>query len=48
MQYLVIYPDEKEYEKEYVYVKLNHFAIHQKLTVHCKSALFQFLKIHFD
>ena len=33
---------EKEYEKEYIYVKLNHFAIPQKVRQHCKSFIFQF------
>ena len=37
-----------EYEKEYIYiythiyVELNHFAVHQKLTHHCKSIILQF------
>ena len=35
---------EKEYKKEYIYRKLNHFAICQKLTQHCKFTMFQ-LKI---
>ena len=35
----------KEAEKEYIYVVLlNHFAIHLKLTQHCKSTLLQFFK----
>ena len=40
----------KESEKEYIYihihihVKLNHFAIHQKLTQHCKSTILQLKK----
>ena len=29
----------KESEKEYIY--LNHFAVHQKLTQHCKSTILQ-------
>ena len=36
IQYPVINHNTKEYEKEYVYVKLNHFAVQQKLTQHCK------------
>ena len=40
----------KEYEKEYIYIYIeresmrynNHFAIHQKLTQHFKSTIFQF------
>ena len=38
----------KEYEKEWVYVcvLLNHFAVHLKLTQHCKSSLiFKYLII---
>ena len=26
------------------YIKLNHFAVHQKLTQHCKSAILQLKK----
>ena len=37
IQYLVINHNEKEYEKEYVYIELSHFAIQQKLTQPCKS-----------
>ena len=33
--------NEEEPEKEYIYVKLNHFALHQKLTQHCKSTILQ-------
>ena len=35
---------EKESEKEqiYVYVQLNHLAVHLKLTQHCKSTLLQY------
>ena len=29
----------------YMYVKLNQFAVHQKLTQHCKSTILQFKKI---
>ena len=33
---------EKESEKEYIYIyKLNHFAVHLKLTKYCKSTIFQ-------
>ena len=34
----------KESEKEWihVYVKLNHFAVHLKLTQHCKSNIPQY------
>ena len=31
--------------KEYIYVQLNHFAVHQKLTQHCKSTILQLQKI---
>ena len=27
----------------YIFVYLNHFALHQKLTEHCKSIILQFL-----
>ena len=39
-QYSVITYMGKESEKEwiYVYVQLNHLAVHLKLTQHCKSA----------
>ena len=36
-QYLVITYNGKESEKKI----LNHFAVHLKLTQHCKSTLFQ-------
>ena len=34
----------KESEKEWihVYVELNHFAVHLKLTQHCKSTILQY------
>ena len=43
-QYSVITYMGKESEKEwiYVYVQLNHFAAHLKLTQHCKSTIFQY------
>ena len=28
----------------YTYISLNHFAVHQKLTQHCKSTILQFKK----
>ena len=31
--------NEKEYEKEYICAYLNHFAVQQKLTQHCKSTI---------
>ena len=36
----------KESEKEYIIHihKLNHFAVHLKLTQHCKSTILQFKK----
>ena len=27
-----------------IYIKLNHFAVHQKLTQHCKSPILQLKK----
>ena len=27
--------------KKYIYIKLNHFAVQQKLTQHCKSTILQ-------
>ena len=44
IQYPVINHNGKESEKEYIYVKLNHFAVYLKLTQHCKLTIFQ-LKI---
>ena len=41
IQYLVINYNGKEYEKQYIYVKLNHFAVYQKLTKHCKLTILQ-------
>ena len=32
---------ESKKEWIYVYVQLNHFAVHLKLTQHCKSTIFQ-------
>ena len=42
IQQPVISHNGKEYEKEYVciYIYVNHFALHQKLT-HCKSSILQ-------
>ena len=31
----------KESEKEYIYIWLNHFVVHLKLTQHCKSTIVQ-------
>ena len=46
IQYLIITYSEKEHEKRiYVYVELNHFAVYQKLTQHCKSTIFQLKKL---
>ena len=41
IQYLIIIYNGKESEKEYIYVYLNHFAVHLNLTQHCKSTLLQ-------
>ena len=43
IQYPVINHSGKEYEKEYIYVQLNQFAIQQKLIQHCKSIIYIFL-----
>ena len=40
IQYLIITYNGKESEKN-TYIKLNHFAVHQKLTQHCKSTILQ-------
>ena len=47
--YLVITYNGKEskkniYLKKNIYMKPNHFAVHLKLTQHCKSAVFQLKK----
>ena len=39
IQYPMINHNREEYEKEYTYVQLNHFAVQQKLTQHCKSTV---------
>ena len=44
IQYLVITYNGKESEKEYIYIKLNHFAVYLK---HCKSTILQFKKNFF-
>ena len=46
-QYSVVTYMGKESEKEwiYVYVKLNHFAVHLKLIQHCKSTILQYKKL---
>ena len=33
--------DGKYYEKEHIFVYLNHFAIQQQLTQHCKPTILQ-------
>ena len=40
-QYPVINHNGKEYEKEYIYICLNHFAIYQKVAQQYKSIIFQ-------
>ena len=37
IQHPVMNRDGKEYEKEYIYVQLNHVAVEQELAQHCKS-----------
>ena len=44
IQYPVINHNGKEWKKEYIYVYLNHFAVQQKITQHCKPTVLQFLK----
>ena len=41
IQFPVINYNRKKYEKECVcvYIYINHFALQQKLTQHCKSAI---------
>ena len=41
-QYSVIKYIGKELKKEYIYVKLNHLAIHLKAMKLCKSNMFQY------
>ena len=42
IQYPVINHNVKECEKRiYIYIKLSHFAVQQKLTQHCKSTILQ-------
>ena len=41
IQYTMTNHNGKEYEKEYIYVKRNHFAVQQKLTQHYKSTILQ-------
>ena len=43
IQYPVINHNGKEYIHThiYIYIKLNHFAVEQKLTQHCKSTILQ-------
>ena len=42
IQYLIIIYNGKESKKLYVYN--NHFAVHLKITQHCKSTILQFKK----
>ena len=39
-QYLVITYKGKNSEKEYMYIYLNHFTVHLKLTQYCKSSIY--------
>ena len=42
IQYPVINHSRKEYEKGiYIYIKLNYFAGHQKVTEYCKTTIRQ-------
>ena len=47
IQYLMINHNGKEYEKEYTYVELSHFAVQQKLTQHCKSTILQNIYMYY-
>ena len=38
-QYFVITYKGKESEKEYMYIYVNHLAVHLKVTQHCKSTV---------
>ena len=40
IQHPVTNQNGKEYEKEYIYVQMSHFAVWKKLTQHCKSLHF--------
>ena len=40
IDYPIINHNGKEYEKEYKYVQLSHFAIQKKLVQNCKSTNF--------
>ena len=44
IQYLIITYNGKEYIF-FLYIKLNHFAVHLKLTQHCNSRMLQFKKM---
>ena len=44
IQYLAITYNEKEYIHIHTHIYINHFAIHQKLTQHCKSTILQLKK----
>ena len=35
---------EKNLQKKHIYIQLNHFAVHLKLTQHCKSTIPQLKK----
>ena len=39
--YIIIYNIYKNIYIIYIHVSLNHFAVHQKLTQHCKSTVLQ-------
>ena len=49
IQYRMINLNGKELQKQMsLYVSLNHFAVQQKLTQHCKSMIFPFLNKNFN
>ena len=39
IHYPIVNHNGNEYEKEYIHILLNYFAIYQKLTQHCKSSI---------
>ena len=44
IQYLIITYSGKESGKEYIYIYLNHFIVHPRLTELCTSTILQYKK----
>ena len=44
IQHHIITYNEKEYEKEYIYIYITEFSVHPKLTQHCKSTILKLKK----